>query len=49
MKMLVPTRKDEAKCNEIAESTREIVEARSRLSNKARQIALDIEGVANKR
>jgi type I restriction enzyme M protein len=45
MEILVPIPKDLAKCKEIADSTREIVDVRSKLRNKAKQIVLDIEGV----
>jgi len=41
----IPIPKDPEKCKEIAETTQEIVDERARLRNKAKQIAIDIEGV----
>ncbi len=46
LELLIPIPKDQQKCQEIAQATRETVEARVALRNKARQIVLDVEGVA---
>ena len=43
----IPIPKDKKKQRAIAKETREIVETRVRLRDRARQIALDVEGVGN--
>ncbi len=43
--IVVPIPKDRQKCDEIAQETRETVETRVRLRNRARQIALEVEGL----
>ena len=45
LELLIPIPKDQQKCAEIAKATRETVETRVALRNKAKQIVLDVEGV----
>lgn len=45
LELLIPLPKDQQKCREIAKVTRETVEARVALRNKAKQIVLDVEGM----
>jgi type I restriction enzyme M protein len=44
LELLIPVPTDAAKCREIAESTRDIVETRARLRNRAKQIVIAVEG-----
>jgi type I restriction enzyme M protein len=43
--IVVPIPRDRKKCDEIARETRSTVETRVRLRNRARQIALEVEGL----
>jgi len=45
MELLIPIPKNKAKQEKIAIETREVVEARVALRNRARQVAIDVEGV----
>jgi type I restriction enzyme M protein len=45
LELLIPVPKDKDKQREIAKATRETVEARVALRNKAKSIVMDVEGV----